>query len=97
MCHVSVGHVAREVETSGIPTVSVYVSSFRHIAEWMGLPRTVLTRHPVGRPMGAPGDVIRQTAVLDAALDLLESARSGGEIVELGARFRPGRGNLPDR
>ena len=44
----------------------------------------------MGRPMGAPGDAAQQIAVLGAALDLLESARSGGEIVELEIPFRPG-------
>ncbi len=68
----------------------MFVRSFRHIAEWMGVPRTVITRHPMGRPMGAPGDAAQQIAVLGAALDLLESARSGGEIVELEIPFRPG-------
>ena len=63
----SVGHVARAIEASGIPTVSVFVRSFRHLAQTMGVPRTVITRHPMGRPMGAPRDRLRQTAVLNAA------------------------------
>jgi len=88
---VSVGHVARAIEASGIPTVSVFVRSFRHVAEWMGVPRTVITRHPMGRPMGAPGDRPRQTAVLNAALDLLEAADCGGTIVECRDPFVPGR------
>jgi hypothetical protein len=88
---VSVGHVARSFESAGIPTVSVYVRSFRHVAERMGIPRTVVTRHPMGRPFGAPGDIERQSAVLEAALSLLESADRGGMVVELDAPFRPGR------
>lgn len=91
MCHVSVGHVAREIEQAGIATVSVYVRSFRHVAEQMGVPRTVVTRNPMGRPLGAPGDVERQKAVVDAALDLLESAQSGGALRELEDPYRPGR------
>ena len=90
MCHVSVGHVARIIEAAGIPTVSVFVRAFRHVAVEMGLPRVVVTRNPMGRPIGAPGDVERQQAVVDAALELLATATEGGTIVDLQARYRPG-------
>ncbi len=86
----SVGHVAREIERAGIPTVAIYVRSFRHVAELMGLPRTVITRHPMGRPLGAPFDTQRHSEVVGAALDLLESAETGGSMIELEAAFRPG-------
>ena len=69
-------------------TVSVYVRSFRHVAEEMKVPRTVVTRHPMGRPLGAPGDVDRQRAVVRAALDLLTSATSGPALVELEQPYR---------
>ena len=75
----------------GIPTVAVYVKSFRHVAENMGVPRAVVTRHPMGRPVGPACDVERQQAVIDAALDLLENAAAGGAIDEIEAPFRPGR------
>jgi hypothetical protein len=88
---VSVGHVAREIEATGIPTVSVYVRAFRHVAEAMGVPRAVVTRHPMGRTLGAPGDTERQHEVIAAALDLLEAASAGGAIVELDAPYRPGQ------
>jgi hypothetical protein len=87
---VSVGHVARAVEESGIPTVGVYVRSFRHVAEQMTLPRTVVTRHPMGRPVGAPFDHVRHREVVHAALDLLETASAAGTIVEMELPFRPG-------
>ena len=90
MCHVSVGHVARAVEEAGTPTVTVMVQAFRHVAEQMSLPRTVLTRNPMGRPFGAPGDVERQTAVLDLALDLLDRAPGTSTIAEFDEPFRPG-------
>jgi len=79
------------MEAAGIPTVTIMVRSFRHVAETMRLPRTVVTRHPMGRPLGAPGDAERQRAVLEAALSLLEGAPSGGAIMELEAPFRVGR------
>jgi hypothetical protein len=78
------------IEQAGIPTVSVFVRAFRHVAVEMNLPRVVVTQNPMGRPLGAPGDVERQQAVVDAALDLLETAQEGGTIVDLTARYRPG-------
>jgi hypothetical protein len=92
---VSVGHVARAIESSGIPTVCVFVRSFLHVAEWMGVPRTVTVRHPMGRPMGAPGDRDRQSAVLQAALALLEAAARGGTIMECRDAFVPGEIDVP--
>ena len=87
----SVGHVARAIEESGIPTVSVFVRSFRHVAERMGVPRTVVTRNPMGRPMGAAGDTERQAEVLESAFSLLETADRGGSVLDLEVPFRPGR------
>ena len=69
----SVGHVQRAVESIGLPTVGVYVASFGHIPELMGVARALVTRHPMGRPLGAPGDSDRQLAVVRAALALLEA------------------------
>ncbi len=86
----SVGHVAREAETRGIPTVAVVVRSFAHVALEMGYPRIVVTRHPMGRPMGPPGGVTTQRRVVAAALDLLEAATGGGAVVELEDPYRPG-------
>lgn len=63
--------------------MSIYVRAFRHIAEQMKLSRTVITRHPMGRPMGAPGDTARHDAVLHSALGLLETATQYGAILEL--------------
>jgi hypothetical protein len=87
---VSVGHIARRAEAEGIPTVAVVVRSFRHVAEEMGYPRAVITRHPMGRPMGPPGDTETQNRVVEAALELLEHAEEGGTIFELDSPYRPG-------
>jgi hypothetical protein len=59
------------MEEAGMPTASVYVKSFGHIPELMGLSRSLITRHPMGRPLGAPGDSQRQRAVVEHALSLL--------------------------
>lgn len=68
----------------------VMVKAFEHIARRMTLPRTLVTRNPMGRPLGAPGDTERQFEVLDAAFDLVDRADEPGTIVELETLFRPG-------
>lgn len=88
MCHVSVGHVARLAEEAGIPTVGIYVKAFAFHARNLRLARTVVTRHFMGRPLGAPGDVERHREVMRTALGLLESAEQGETLVEIG---NPGR------
>lgn len=93
MCHVSVGHIARGFEEAGISTVSVFVHAFKHVAEQMNLPRTVVTRHPMGRPLGAPGDRRRQRTVIEAALNLVDDAVQGPALVELEEDWRPGTKN----
>ncbi len=80
------GHVQRAIEEAGLPTVSIYVRSFGHIPELMGLSRGLITRHPMGRPLGAPGDVERQRAVVEAALALLDSPEQ--TIVEFDESYR---------
>ena len=82
----SVGHVQRAIEASGIPTTSVYVQSFGHIPELMSLPRSVITQHPMGRPLGAPADAVRQRAVVERALSLLASPDA--TIVEFGEPYQ---------
>lgn len=88
MCHVSVGHVARVLEANGIPTVMVAVKTFRPRLEPMKVPRLLLTPHPMGRTLGAPGNRERQRATILAALRLLETATLGGTIVELTEPYR---------
>jgi len=84
---VSVGHVQRAIEQVGIPAVSVCVKAFGHIPELMGLSRSLITQHPMGRPLGAPGDGERQRAVVEAALALLDSPDQ--VIVEFAEPYRP--------
>ena len=82
----SVGHIQRAVETAGIATTSVYVKSFGHIPGLMSLPRTLITQHPMGRPLGAPGDRARQLDVVNAALDLLRF--DAPTITEFAEKYR---------
>ncbi|MGI9648218.1 MAG: hypothetical protein ACR2OI_06835 [Acidimicrobiia bacterium] len=86
----SVGHVARAIEEAGIPTSTILVRAFRHVAEEMKLPRVVVTRHPMGRPLGAAGDHQRHRHVTMAALELFDSA-DAATTVELPEPFRPGK------
>ena len=67
----------------------ILVRAFRHVAEEMKLPRVVVTRHPMGRPLGASGDHKRHRHVAITALELFDSA---GErtLVELPEPFRAG-------
>jgi len=87
---VSVGHVARSIEDSGIPTVTIVTKAFRHRAEEMKLPRTLVVPHLMGRPMGAANDVERQSEVLDAALALFGTATRNGTIKEFPEAYRTG-------
>jgi hypothetical protein len=86
---VSVGHVARAVEESGIPTVVIMVKAFEHRTMALGIPRTLIVKHPMGRPLGAAGDVDRQHEVLGAALDLAASATENGTVSEFSSAYRP--------
>lgn len=90
MCHVSVGHVAREFERAGLVTVCVFIEAFAHYAEAMHLPRTLVVRHPMGRPIGPPGDVGRHDEVVATALRLVDEVTGPGTLVGLGGDYRPG-------
>lgn len=86
----SVGHVQRAIESGGIPTVGVYVRSFGHLPELMGVARAIITKHPMGRPLGAPGDHQRQRNVVEAALSLL--TKNEQTVTELPEAWRSGPG-----
>jgi hypothetical protein len=76
------------MEAGGIPTVVIGVSAFRERLRAMNLPRTLITPFPMGRTLGAPGDVETQTSVIKTALNLLETARSAGEMVDFTGKYR---------
>lgn len=87
----SVGHVARLLEEAGIPTVIVAVKAFAFRMAKMMLPRLVTTRHPMGRPLGAPGDALRQRDCILAALKLLEDAKQAGTVYEMPGNYLNGK------
>jgi hypothetical protein len=53
----------------------------------VGMPRVAALEHPFGRPCGDVGDSARQRAVLEAALDMLETAREPGDVRHLPFRW----------
>ncbi len=71
-------------------TVAVYIEAFSHYAEAMHLPRTLVTHHPMGRPLGPPGSDGRQREVIEAALSLVDSAVAPGTVERMGGVYRPG-------
>lgn len=79
----SVGHAARVLESGGIATVVIAAKAFRALMEGMRIPRLLLTAHPMGRPLGAPGDVERQREVILTALEMLQNAQDGGTIMQM--------------
>ena len=86
----SVGHVARSFEEAGVPSVIIMSRVFKHRTAAMNPARTLLTPHPMGRPLSAPFDSEKQKDVLKAGFGLLESATSGGTIVEYEKPYRTG-------
>ncbi|MCP4002746.1 MAG: hypothetical protein GY725_00995 [bacterium] len=73
--------VSRAIEAAGIPTVTLnMIWPFQRV---VGMPRVAVIEHPFGRPYGDVGDSSGQTAVLEAALSLFESAKTPGQIEHL--------------
>ena len=54
----------------------------------MVFPRTLITRFPMGRPLGAPNDVERQLDVIRSGFELLQSAAEAGTIVDYPHAYR---------
>ncbi len=89
------GHLARLLEEAGLPTVIIAIRAFRDRLAGMRVPRLLTTPHPLGRPLGAPGDAATQRAVLTAALALLDKASASTTIEDFAGSYRPGSGAEP--
>jgi len=93
-----VGLVCRVVEEAGIATVCV--STGRDLTQQVKPPRSLFVNFPMGNAFGAPFDVAMQRAILRAALDLAETAREPGVLVDLpyvwpeAFAFAPGTANM---
>ena len=70
MCNQTVGLVAAELERQGLSTVSLAL--LRRVAEKVRPPRALFVPFPHGYPLDTPDAPVRQRAVLEAALSLLE-------------------------
>ncbi len=75
------GLVARVVEAAGIPTV--LVSTGRDLTELVCPPRSMFVNFPMGNPFGPPEKPDYQRDVLRAALEMVNTITTAGEIVDL--------------
>lgn len=73
------------IEEAGIATV--ILNMMPACQPSVGAPRVAAISHPFGRPYGEVGDAETQRAVLRAALSMLESAKTPGEVVHLPFRW----------
>ncbi len=71
------------MEEQGIPTVSVFIRAFAHVAGRLQVPRVLVTPHLMGRTIGSVGDRRGQREVVEAALRLLVEARAPAAYREL--------------
>lgn len=85
MCHQSGGLVQREIEASGIPTISL--SNNPAATQRVNPPRWVHVRFPRGSMLGEPGNREKQRKVLVDAFDALAAIGTPGGHVELPCRW----------
>ena len=79
----SVGHIARAFEESGISTVVIAVEAFREKLVSMSLPRVLITPFPMGRPIGFPGNRKQHLTVIKEALNLLTEATEAKTVLSI--------------
>jgi len=73
--------IQREIEARGIPTIGI--SLVRAYTEKVRPPRAVFLRWPFGHPLGEPGAVNQQYAVIVKTFDALYSIDKPGTIVDI--------------
>jgi len=86
MCNRAVSLIARVVESYGISTVALSLN--RELSEKIGAPRTLYLRYPYGAPLGEPGDVNQQRAILKDMFEALDNIKEPCTIVDLPYRWR---------
>ena len=72
------GLIAREIESQGIPTLSL--SSALSITQSVNPPRSVFLDFPLGHTSGRPHDEKIQDAILEAALVAFETMEKPGSL-----------------
>lgn len=75
------GLIARQLETAGIPTVTL--TSARDITQAVNPPRAVFLDYPLGHTAGRVREPELNRAIVAAALERLETADEPGTIVDL--------------
>lgn len=80
------GLIQKAIEREGIPTVGVSIA--RRFTEEVRPPRSVFVKWPMGHPLGEPGRVDTQTAVIRAAFKVLVTSSVPGIIVDLPYRWK---------
>ncbi len=80
------GLIQREIERVGIATIGI--SIVRDYSEKVQPPRTVFLRWPFGHPLGEPGNLPQQRAVVFEALRALYQIETPGTIIDLPFRWR---------
>jgi hypothetical protein len=78
--------IQRAIETIGIPTVSI--SLVRKYTEKVKPPRAIFLHWPFGHPLGEPGNVNQQAAVLGKAFEALYRIKEPGAIIDVNWRWR---------
>ena len=93
LCHQSVGLLARAIEASGIPTMTLAVT--KDIAESVRPPRVALHNGELGSVAGKPNWPEHQRRILDEALRWIEPMDQPGMrnlVVELQTQVETARG-----
>lgn len=86
MCNRAVCLLSGLAESSGIATVGLSLN--REISVKVGAPRTLYLRYPYGAPLGEPGNINQQRAILKEMLGTLSAIDEPGTIVDLPYRWR---------
>jgi hypothetical protein len=78
VCHQSVGLIARALEASGIPTVTL--TSALTITTNVGVPRAVYVDYPLGRTAGKPGDHNDHRSIVEGGLRAFTTHSAPGQV-----------------
>ena len=79
------GLIQRIIESSGIPTISISIN--RPYTEKIKPPRSIYLDWPFGHPLGEPGHVAQQAAVLTKLFDALYTIDTPGMMIDVGWRW----------
>lgn len=82
------GLFQNELEAAGFATASITVQPM--ITLGLGVPRAAYVRFPIGNPIGEPGDIEVQTAILTDLLRLIWQAPRPRTVVKFPYRWRRG-------